>query len=116
MTVPNLSTGDTITETWTDAVTTQLNNLPLAVVAGRATGLTSDAAGLVEVSYGVTFASTPTVVVTRGSSNATDPIIGHIDDVSTGTTDFWFRCFSGTSRQDNVSAIDLNWIAVGELA
>lgn len=111
MTVPDLAFDDTIDEAWCDAVTEQLNDLPLAVESGIVTGASTDASGNIAVTFAEAFAAEPAVFLTRRTGGGT--VLFTAMYAGGSTTGFTVTMFSGTTRQASAGGMGFNWLAIG---
>lgn len=115
MTIDAVTGGATITSTWGNSVADQLNDLPPGLVFGRLTG-TTDATGLLTITFGVTFSAAPVVIASRESANAVSPSDCFVVAGSITTTTAQVRLFSAGTRQDSTAGQTVVWAAFGAIA
>ena len=106
MTIDNVTAGTLIDPAWGNAVADQLNDLPYI-----AHGVTSSSVGVRTVTFGVTFADPPTVMV--GPSVVSSNQYGaHLGTVTTTTA----RVYVTMNDASAAASVPVHWVAFGTLA
>ncbi len=107
MTIPAVAAGTIIDPAWGNAVTDQLNDLPLKIVTGK-TAVTFDGAGAGTLNFGYTFGASPVLCcnIIVGTSTQRTVTIASLATSSAGL-------FTASNNAAASGSLTISWIAVG---